>query len=42
MNFMKIFFEMIYGVENVEYNKEESSFLIKVKKNLYVIVFLKF
>lgn len=37
MNYMKTSFETTYGAENVTYNKEEGSFLIKADKNLYAI-----
>jgi len=37
LNYMKTSFETTYGAENVEYNKEEGSFLIKADKNLYAI-----
>ncbi|NRB48529.1 MAG: hypothetical protein HRU41_12705 [Saprospiraceae bacterium] len=41
MNYMKTTFETTYGAENVDYNKEESSFLIKANKNLFAIAPLK-
>lgn len=37
MNYMKTSFETTYGAENVAYDKEEGSFLIKANKNLYAI-----
>lgn len=41
LDFMKTSFETTYGADNVEYNKEEASFLIKADKNLYAIAPLK-
>ncbi len=41
MNYMKTSFETTYGAENVTFNKEEKSFLIKADKNLYAIAPLK-